>query len=194
MEPANVNQPACRHAALFANSGQFAYESMMEAQKKIGLEPCFLTKARAIAILNLLPEKQTPQALCRVINTARSGVWNADGSFNEEVFSELTRLHSIRDRGVHVMTYKMFRAFLDEKHGSGYSGVMTSAYLIPITYHQVTDGSVRELFNVFSDCVYQGENAISIPTLRRFYTDPEPLWQEIVDEVSLKYSLTVDSY
>lgn len=184
MDPSNAKNPGCLHAAIFANSGKYGEDSIMNGQKRHGLEDCPLTRIRASAVLNMLSSSndKSPEALCKVVNYANSGVWNKDMSFNQVEFDNLTRVHIISDEGAPAITYELFRAFLDAKHGTGYSGIMTTAYYyipIPITYYQVTDGSVKELFNVFSDCLYNGRKAITIPTLKRFYTDPVGLLNEV---------------
>ena len=45
------------------------------------------------AIKNMLSERNLPQtaeALCTIENPARTGIWNTDGTFNEDVFNEIT--------------------------------------------------------------------------------------------------------
>ena len=171
--------PACVHAAHFAGpDGKFTHDSIMNGQKKWGITGK-LAGIRAEAILKACGEEKTPEAICKVVNYARSKIWNEDGTFNEEQFNKLKEHAVTSDDGKEVVTLSIFKKFLSDLHGNSFSGVMVYVYCLPITYHQVTEGSVSDFFDKFSDCTYKDKKAMSFEKLRQFYTNPKAASQEV---------------
>ena len=179
-----TSTPTCTHATHFAGiDGKLSYESIMEGQKKWGITGN-LAHIRALAVLKMCGEDKTPESLSQVVNHARSGIWNTDGTFNEDRFNELKEHTVLSDDGVEVITQSIFDKFLSKLHGNGFSGIMVNVWIssiicLPITYHQVTQGSVAEFFDKFSDSTYKEEKAVSLDKLRQFYTDPEAAGREV---------------
>lgn len=174
-----VPPPACRHAQYFANAeGQYTVASLTEQQKKLGVQG-FGADLRTKAILQL---GDTPRKICQIVNTARSGIWNTDGTFNQERFNQLEQLAVEDVKGDKVVTKTIFDQFLYEIHGWGWSGIMvwlTSFPFIPITYHQVTEASVDDFFKQFADSEFGGRPAISISRLHTFYNEPQTVMAQV---------------
>lgn len=170
-----TQSPACTHAYHFANGyGQLTYDSIMRGQKKWGITGA-IAHVRALAVLAMCGNEKTPEGLCKVVNKARSGIWDTEGKFNEEQFNKLKAQAVELEDKTEVITLSIFKDFLADLHGTGYSGIMVNVWVksficIPITYYQVTDGSVSDFFDKFSDCTYEGKKAISLDKLHSFYT------------------------
>lgn len=130
-------------------------------------------------------DDKTVEGICKLENPARTGIWNTDGTFNEKRFEEL-KAHAVSEDGIEMVTLSIFQNFLSDLHGCGYSGMATTSYLIPVTWYQLTNGSIADFCDKFSDCTYDGNKAISIAKLNQFYNQPEVAGKE----VEAKYSKT----
>ena len=144
------------------------------------------------AIKNMLSERNLPQtaeALCTIENPARTGIWNTDGTFNEDIFNEITS-KAKNVVGKHtgmkkrIITKQIILDFLKQKYEKAVNKIGNACkvfFLIPVNWKRVTKGSIDELFEHYSDCNYEGEKALTVERLREFYTNPSELMMKKID-------------
>lgn len=179
------------HASFFADEdGQLTKDHMIACHEKIGIKDSAL---KATAIKSLLKRNGCPytaKAISGIANPASTGIWNTDGTFNEQVFQKLTA-RAVRDNNDKpAITRQMFDDILlsdktnDGKPGS--SNIAAYAWLfsvipIPLTWSRITQASLDELFKYFHD-TYVGEDpGITVEHLRDFYTKPKAFLDKYVE-------------
>jgi len=174
------------HVDFFAD----AHGGLTDKSMKYGHNCCGITKGvnlKTRAIKNMLSERnlvQTTEAVCQLRNPARTGIWNTDGTFNEDVFDNLTsKYETIQGSNFQtkVITKKIMMNFLKEKYENSSENIGNACkvfYVIPVNWTRVTNGSINELFEYFADCFFNGEKALTIQRLRDFYTDPTELMKK----------------
>lgn len=133
------------------------------------------------AILNILCDKKlcpTAHNISKVSNPASTGIWDAEGNFDEERFDELCEFAIVIGKKK-IITKSAFDKLREKLHGDKDFGYATMVgYVIPIPWTKVTNGSIDELFEYYNDCWYKNdvtddtdEPAFTVEHLRLFYTD-----------------------
>jgi len=192
-----------KHVEFFAEvNGELTDFSMRAGHATQHIEKGVGLKIRAIK--NMLSERNLPQtadAICTLENPARTGIWNIDGTFNEDIFNEITS-KAINGVGKYtgwkkrVVTKQIIRDFLKDKYKKAVDKIGNACnvfFVIPVNWKRVTKGSIDELFEHYSDCNYNGEKTLSVERLREFYTNPSGLMNKklnkngiFIDRIILK--------
>jgi len=176
----NTNK-VLEHSQFFADqNGKLTPDLMIQRHNELGIPN---TKLKASAIMSLLKRNKCPfsaQGISVIENPASTGIWNTDGTFNEQEFQKLT-IQSIPDVNNELaITRQMFNHMIGVKPGSG--NIASYAWLysvlpIPLTWNRISHASVDELFTYFSDTYVMQDNiqlpAITVKHLRYFYTEPK---------------------
>lgn len=175
------NNVVYNHACFFAKTdGELTYKSMTKGHSDQGITSGVDIKARAIS--NLLDDRKLPhncESLATVNNPASSGIWDKEGKFCEERFNELCKNSVKNEEGFEVLTASIFHQFLEKLHeGEKLGNATYIAYVIPVSWKKVTEGSVNELFTYYSDATFEGKNAMTRERMREFYTNPNKVMQE----------------
>lgn len=174
-----------RHIAHFATkNGRLTTESMTDGHSVQGITAGVSVKCWAIQ--NMLTDNKIPhtqEGLMTVNNPARTGLWTAQGEFDEKVFEELAA-HAIDDaNGQKVLTRDIVVTWLAKRQQGKDFGLATKlAYVVPVTWKAVTDGSIQELFEYYSDSNVKKDKtimkAMTLAKFRQFYTDPQLVVEE----------------
>lgn len=193
-----------KHIEYFANKdGLLTDESMRKGHtcqyinKGVGL------KIRAIK--NMMGKcPHMVDTLLDIVNPARTGIWNIDGTFNEKVFNEVEKytiisniFHKKNSKKrclieIKIITKKGMMEYLESIYlqKGDLGNACRICYVIPVSWERVTQGSIDELFEYYSDIYYNGERALTISRLREFYTDPVGIMKK--REIFLKDGDTSD--
>lgn len=167
----------CQHAAYFADDkGSLTRESMRDGHSLLGISSGVAFKSNAIhSLLNTNRCPFTPAAIASITNPARSGIWDANGHFNEAVFDELVGASGMNESKRRVVTRDMFDTLIAKHPDSGRLATWTWFYFIPVplSWATITRASLDELFANFSDTTLNGKPGITVDRLRLFYTDPQ---------------------
>jgi hypothetical protein len=168
------------HARWFSEPGSSAeeltHESMRDGHRRLGITSGVAFKSGAIrGLLKRRGCPYTAEAISKVENPARSGIWDADGKFNEAQFMRLASGAMIDSKGQKVVTRDMFSKFTGKHPRSG--ELATWAYFggfipVPLTWNMITTASLDELFKYYANSSISGEPAITVSRLRLFYTNP----------------------
>jgi len=185
MNLSTTDSPVYRHACMFAtNTGMLTEDSIRDGQAKFNDD----VKIRRDAVLAACENDPSVKKVCSIVNEARSGIWNTDGSLNIERLREL-KVQCITFQGVLIITESIFKNFVNERRASlnhshlpdilsfgNFTCVKTSDCLpfiqIPIPFTAVTDGSIDALIHHLSDRKYNGEKAVTWEKVSEFY-DPD---------------------
>ena len=122
--------------------------------------------------------------LLRITNPARTGIWNVDGTFNQTVFDQLVDRSDIQQigkdgSGEKIIMKKHFMEHLKERRQGKELGNACHIFkFVPVSWTRVTQGSIDELFEYFSDIIFDGEKAFTESRLREFYTNPAKLMRQ----------------
>jgi hypothetical protein len=135
-------------------------------------------------ITNILFGKTSSVAtLSEIHNPASTGLWDKDGNFDEKLFAQLAVRH-IKVDDKKVITREIFENFRNEIHGNctDFGTATKVGYLLPVPWKAVTDGSINELYEYYSDIWVKNKNgkyekALTVDQLRAFYTDPVDVMQ-----------------
>jgi len=162
-------------------SGEFDWESIKAAHDKLGITKGVPIKCRAI--MNMISdrkEKPTVDVLCKYNNPARTGLWNAEGTFDQKQFDALVSKYAQKNAlGQQVISLSDLKTFLEQEHKGETLGNATHIFrVIPVSWQAVTNGSVTELLTYFSDTWVEETTdsskrtqAITVEHLKRWYTD-----------------------
>jgi len=199
------NSALSRHVQFFAEKNEeLNTESMKPPHDQLGISKN--VKYKMQAILNMLDRRELPhnsKNLITIFNPASSGIWDANGNFNEEKFNELSAT-AVFNNGHQVITKEIFQQFLYSmpKNGSEKETAATVTIIWPfkinISWERVTEGSVDELFEYLADTTiinYSGkpEKAFTVDALRQFYELSDVYMQKMIDtRTDGKYSAIKD--
>lgn len=194
--------PVAHHIAMFTEKkpnntpNLLTTESMTNGHTVQGITDGVYVKCWAIQ--NLLNDRKMPHTLDQLLtveNPARTGLWNANGQFDNTVFEDLAKSAVKDEKGVAVLTREIVMTWLQKKHAGKTLGKATTlAYVVPVSWEAVTEGSIKELFMYYSDSfikssVNNGDEIIPAMTLtkfKRFYTDPSSVVQERIASLKNK--------
>lgn len=181
--------PMERHAQCFADAdGTLSYDGMVARQAELGSAGYLKSKGAADAIMRLIDSRglaHTPEAIASVVNSAATGLWKPTGEFDAELFDQLTKyadgdvvtksafIRFLRDRQAQLdPATRAANARRDYSEISVVQGCpMLSGVRFGISRDQVTDASVDRLFEDFCDPLGLDEKALTLKSLRLFYTD-----------------------
>jgi hypothetical protein len=181
--------PLARHIAHFATkSGQLTTDSMTEGHTVQDIHDGVYVKCWAIQ--NLMTDRKLPHTLNHLLtvnNPARTGLWTAEGEFDEKAFEDLSTVATHDSREL-VMTEEAMTKWLAKRHHGKELGKATSlGYIVPVEWEAVTAGSIKELFLYYADTSLQVNDkkvpAMTMDKLKRFYTDPEAVVQERLNQL-----------
>ncbi len=178
--------PVHQHAAYYAAQadGLLTTASMTEGHDKQSISDGVSIKCWAIT--NMMTERKIdgqPADLARVVNPARSGLWDEKGEWDEQAYGRLVS-HYARDLddGKRVVTREAFGRFVtDERKRRGEPSKLGNAtklgWVVPVAWVKVTEGSIGELFRYYADCWVRAEDstyeaALTVEQIKRFYTNP----------------------
>jgi hypothetical protein len=165
-----------QHAAWFSTCyHELTEESMTYWHRVLGITARVGFKIRAI--LGLCTSHRCPftaAGIASIPNPARSGIWTAAGHFDEKRFEMLESLAKPCDA---TQRPCVTRATFDQliNHSATDTAVWVWVWKvipIPLSWIRITQASLDELFGHFADCTLNDEPAITIASLRVFYTDP----------------------
>jgi hypothetical protein len=141
------------HARFFTGADDaLTTESMTTGHTKQGITSGVPIKCRAI--MNMLYDRKkeaTAAELATLVNPAATGLWNAEGSFDEKRF-ELLAAKAISNQGKAILTKQMFQELRPEEKDLG--NATHVYYVVPVSWKAVTSGSIDELFEYYSDHWY----------------------------------------
>lgn len=173
--------PVQQHAQWFADhQGQFTRQSMIEAHNKLGIDGSgFKIAVKIKAIFDMLLRHGSPdvyndvEKLSAIVNPARSGIWDASGQFNQERFDMLVA-QAIPDDQTRIpaVTKAMFAKLIGRGNGLAAVTWMMKLLPLPLSWKTVTNASLDELFEYFSDTYVAGNPAFRVPTIELFYRQP----------------------
>jgi hypothetical protein len=168
-----------KHVRCFAASDgkTLTRKSMLDAHTQQGIKDGVSIKIRAIK--NMMKGKPSEvETIAGFINPASSGLWDHKGNFDEKQF-DLLAAKCITVEDHKIITYEIFQDFVDTLHGDKDTGIATKIFkLVPVSWKKVTQGSIKELFEYYSDFWYKNnkgkyEKAMTIQHLKDFYTNPD---------------------
>jgi hypothetical protein len=178
------------HAGWFAEDGNvLTKENIVLMHKKQNITRGVDIKARAIS--NMASDRLIPfdaDSLTQFTNPSKTGLWNANGSFNRDVFNMLAR-RAIDMDGKRIVTREHFDELLKEVHGADYferdfGNATHIFYVVPVSWRAVTKGSIDELFLYYSDAKDErGQNALTVQRVEEFYTNPNAVMQQRIDSL-----------
>lgn len=190
--------PLWHHVQFFAKkNGELTPDSMKRPHDYLGITQN--VDIKIIAILNMLDRIQMPHTvgnLLPIANPASSGIWGANGQFIEDRFNQLAD-KAILDNGNLIITKEIFTNFLlsiprDGTEKEAAATVTMGPFIFDITWEQVTQGSVNELFEFLGDYTLNQEKAFTVNELRRFYMYPDDYMQEIINKRSDSAPLKIE--
>jgi hypothetical protein len=162
--------PLRRHAAYFANPDG-SLDAVTMTNRHVEMEKADTLKTTPLKVSAILHTSNTLAGL-QTGNPSRTGLWRADGSFDEEVFKVLDAKAIVTPSGTRILLRRHFDEL--RKPATWWPPTYATVFgfiPIPITWKAVTDGSLGEFFKFFSDCVYNGEPAVTPERTREFYLD-----------------------
>ena len=172
------DSPVARHIRGYSTNNILTKDSMTDNHTSQRISKNVGVKVKAI--FNMMSDRKlnsTVDGLSLLVNPARSGIWNEKGHFDKDRFNEL-KMMSFLDQGKNIITKKIFDQFLEKKHGGKDHGTCTYVYyVVPISWKRVTQGSIEELFEYYSDHTYvspkgDSHKTLTIERLYEFYTTP----------------------
>jgi hypothetical protein len=187
--------PLAKHVAQFATAnGTLTTQSMTDGHTQQGIIDGVLDKGvyvKCWAIQNLMTDRKLPHTLkdlLTVVNPARTGMWTADGQFDEKAFSELSAMAVLNGQKEKVLTQAIVTDYLSRKVTIETGTATKLGYTVPVTWKAVTAGSIKELFLYYSDSVVytpsqEKINAMTLGRFRQFYTDPESVVADRIERV-----------
>lgn len=181
--------PACLHAASFADpNGILTEESIQTRQAELG-DTGEVATLRRNAVLAAAGKTRTVEHICSIVNPARSGIWNEDGSLNEDRLRKLKARCITSAEGSLYLTRSIIQNFTNERRAlvnrsifpNGLAfGNLTWTWIrpfsccwikIPVPFTAVTDGSFDAFVKTKSDREINGEQTVSWEQISTFY-DP----------------------
>jgi hypothetical protein len=173
------NTPVAKHIRGYTIRNTLTKDSMIDNHTTQGITKGVGIKAKAIT--NILHDRKldsTVEGLSQMVNPARSGIWDEKGYFNEARFNDL-KMMSIFDQGESIITKDIYSSFMEDIHkGKDYGKSTCIYYVLPVSWNRVTQGSIDELFEFYSDHTFintkgRFEKALTIGRLYEFYNDPD---------------------
>ena len=138
-------------------------------------------------------ESKLYDSLLRVVNPARSGLWNEDGTLNNLLFSAACDLAKQLPTGEMIILKKDFERFVEQqqasarKKGLNVDGNATKLIgMIPVPWKTVTSRSIGEMFDSSSDGTKT--HMITLNAFKEFYTQPT-VYLKRVREIYLRKSM-----
>jgi len=187
--PSSIYAPGYIHAGTFATEGGVLTDASIKARQDELNDTVPIAELRRRTVLEAIHDDPTVASVCRIVNPARSGIWNANQTLNHERLAEL-KGRCIKVEGVLLVTRSIFQAFIDERRARikksplpdvlafgtvawvSPSSACPYMKVLPIPFTAVTDGSVDAFFHTYSDRTHDGEAAVLWSAVCRFY-DPE---------------------
>ncbi len=174
--------PVLQHAGWFANhQEQFTRQNMIEAHNKLGIDgSSFKIGVKIKAIFDMLQRHGSVSEVASdvthisaIVNPARSGIWDAHGQFNQERFDLLVAQALPDDQTrVPAVTRAMFANLVGRGNGLAAIAWVLRLIPLPLSWLTVTNASLDELFEYFSDTYVAGHPAFRVPTIELFYRQP----------------------
>lgn len=185
--------PLWHHVQFFADKdGKLSKDSMKPPHDYLGIKKN--VKYKMEAILNILDRRQlshTTDSLTYVFNPASSGIWDINGNIVESRFNQLAAM-AILDNGNQIITKELFNSFLQTIPRDGSEKEVAASvniiwpFSVDITWDQVTNGSVNELFDYLGNYTLKRngtiEKAFTVNELRRFYEHSDEYMQDVIDK------------
>jgi hypothetical protein len=183
------------HTHYFSDNSKLTLESMKKAHTNQNITSGIDIKARAIA--NLLQKQREKVGeidsdvvvISKTRNPCASGIWDDRGKFDELVYDQLAN-RALTVDGQKFITESIFWNFIMNKHKNNpkIDEIATWAYyVIPITWKQITKGSIQELFKYFHDGLYiyydkdnnhKEEYVLTVDQIKKFYIYTNDLMDE----------------
>jgi len=169
------------HAGWFASdeAGVLTDDSMREKHHALRIQDGVDFKISAIRGLWKSHRPRCPftaGTIASILNPAKSGLWDDQGMFDEQKF-EILANSAVRDAQKQpAVTREMFAAMVGQRPGSGARATIAWLFYIipiPVSWLQISNASLDDLFHHFSDTTINGERALTLSKLRFFYTDPK---------------------
>lgn len=184
MEDASTQVRA--HAGWFASdkTGALTDDSMLQKHHDLGIWDGVAFKISAIRGLWKAHRPRCPftaGTIASIVNPAKSGLWDDRGMFDEQKFQILADL-AVPDLQMRpAVTREMFATMIGRDGRS--SSTATWARLmyvipIPVSWLQISNASVDDLFRYFADTTLDGKPAFTVEKLRLFYADPETFFRQ----------------
>jgi hypothetical protein len=177
------------------NKGDLTTKEMIKKHTQMGNNK-WTVPYKVDAIKHMLDDnnlEHNVSSMLKLINPASSGIWDTDGNFNQNVLNALVT-KQIMINNQQVITKKIFEDFIKERHSDGIHPKTATTLRIfgclpfNVTWEKVTQGSVNEIFECFSDVTYHHdgikEDAITVETLQHFYQHPAESMQALIDKHS----------
>jgi hypothetical protein len=171
------------HVNFFAEKdGKLTWDSIESGHHCQRITSGVSLKTRAIE--NMMGDNpHTVDTITKLENPASTGIWNKDGTFNQDVFNQLTKNYINRGDGKQIITKQMFWDHLNERHQKkDFGNACHVFYVIPVPWTKVTEGSIDELFKYYADTTHSNEPAFTIERLYEFYTNPTKCMSQLVQK------------
>jgi len=175
------------HIKFFSESdGKITSERIADAHKSQCIFKGVSVKARAIC--NIMGDKpHNIETLENTPNPSSTGIWKPDGTFDEDEFNKLVN-RGARSSALgykRIITKQNFLDHLHERHGKKNTGIACYVLkFIPVSWKRITNGSIDELFEYYSDAVVNNEKVFTETRLREFYTDPNKVMDARIERVN----------
>lgn len=187
--PPIIYAPGYLHAGTFAEHSGVLTDASIEARQTQLTDTGYIAELRRRTVLEVVSDDPTVASVCRIVNPARSGIWNANQTLNHERLAEL-KGRCVNIDGTLLLTRSIFQAFIDERRATikksplpdvlafgtvtwvSPSSACPFMKVLPIPFTAVTDGSIDAFFHTYSDRTHHGQAAVLWNTVCEFY-DPE---------------------
>lgn len=179
----DMRTPLEKHVQVFTDSeGDLTYDSIKDGMQSVGMSEDDAKKAAnfisgiGATKLGGCPYSGIPaSSVTKFVHPRDTGIYNADGTINEEMWSELTKL-SEKVNGVEVITESSLLAFSKSRQDQD------SRWDWLWLGQKAATGEWRDFFNLLTDSYKgTGENAERCVTkagLRQFYEDSSKIFEK----------------
>jgi hypothetical protein len=175
------------HIKFFSESnGKITSECIEDAHTSQCIFKGVSVKARAIC--NIMGDNpHNIETLEKTLNPSSTGIWKPDGTFDEDEFNKLVNRGAFASSLGYkrIITKQNFLDHLQERHGKKNTGI--ACYIlkfIPVSWKCITNGSIDELFEYYSDAVVNNEKVFTETRLREFYTNPNKVMAARIERVN----------
>jgi hypothetical protein len=173
--PPSIYAPGYIHAGTFARRSGVLTDASIKAKQTELNDNGYIAELRRRAVLEAVSDDPTVASVCRIVNPARSGIWNANQTLNHERLAEL-KGRCIKIEGALLVTRSIFQAFIDERRATikksplpdvlalgtvtwvSPSSACPYMKVLPIPFTAVTDGSLDAFFHTYSDRTHHGDS------------------------------------
>jgi hypothetical protein len=173
--------PLEKHIAYFTNkNGYVNLHSICKCNRKLGFGWLYTTiNAIGVTLMTCLkigtfPSYKPAQALFKLKHLRDTGIWNADGTINETLWSKLVDHYSETHNGIQIITQSNLFQFLNNQWPPQQKPNIRMKAGMFLSNQEWTD-----FFDICTNHWKGDEKAVTITLLRAFYEDSLPIFQQV---------------